>query len=488
MTDRVARHKTAMSRAALSRPVATAIRDSVVTEATSVFDYGCGRGDDLRNLAALGYTVNGWDPTHRPSAPRESADVVNLGYVVNVIEDPQERVETLRSAWQLAGRALVVSSRLTWDARSLSGRPLGDGLMTRTGTFQKLYEQAELGRWIKDTLGAEVHAAAPGIYYAFRETTDAQAFLANRVHIYRPSLQIDPHEVYEMNVGALEPLLSFMKLHGRAPRSGELNNDAVSAITEAVGSIGRAQQLIRKVTDDEFWKKVTIHRRAELLVYIALSRFSGRPRFNQLGVTLATDIRTLFGKYRDACLQADRMLLACGDPAIILVNARSSTVGKQTPSALYVHRSALAELPPIMQVYEGCARALSGTVEHANLVKLSVAEPQISYLTYPGFDRDAHPTLASSVIVNLRKLTVDWRDYTRSPNPPLLHRKEEFLGADHPRRVMYSRLTRAEQLAGLYAHPETIGTSEGWRQALRSANVSVHGHRLLRPTVGGAPS
>lgn len=480
MTDRVARHKTAMSRAALSRPIATAIRDSLMTKATSVFDYGCGRGDDLRNLSALGYQVDGWDPTHRPSAAREPADVVNLGYVINVIEDPPERTQTLRAAWDLARRVLVVASRLNWDARSLSGKPFGDGFVTRTGTFQKLYEQAELGSWIEETLGTEAHAAAPGIYYVFRDPTDAQAFLANKVHTYRPRLRIDPHELYEAHEQILEPLLSFMKLHGRPPRGGELPDEDTKRITTALGTLGRAQQLIRKVTDDKYWEQVAAHRRAELLVYIALSRFAGRPRFNQLGRTLATDVRVHFSKYQDACTQADRLLLACGDPAIILVNARSSAVGKQTPSALYVHKSALSELPPILQVYEGCARALSGTVDHANLVKLSVTEPQVSYLTYPDFDRNAHPTLASSVIVNLGRLTVDWRDYRQSPNPPVLHRKEEFLGPHNPRRSLYARLTRAEVRAGLYRNPGAIGTLDGWRAVLSSAGVTLAGHKLRR--------
>lgn len=469
-----------MSRAALSRPVATAIRDSIVTEKTSVFDYGCGRGDDLRNLAALGYTVDGWDPIHRSSSSRRRADVVNLGYVVNVIEDPQERSDTLREAWQLADRVLVVSSRLAWDARGLTGRPISDGLVTRNGTFQKFFEQAELGRWIQDQLGSEVYAAAPGIYYAFKDPTDAQSFIANRVHTYRPRLRIDPHEMYEMHAAVLEPLLAFMKLHGRAPRGGELAGESVSAIKEAVGSLGRAHQLIRKVTDDDYWNNVAVQRRSELLVYIALSRLSGRPRFNRLGSTLAADIRTHFGKYQDACAQADRMLVACGDPAIVLVNARTSPVGKQTPSALYVHKSAVGELPPILQVYEGCARALSGTVEHANMIKLSVTEPQVSYLTYPNFDRDAHPTLASSVVVNLRKLTVDWRDYRASPNPPLLHRKEEFVSTEHPRRALYADLTRAEYRRGLYAHPENIGTLKGWLSTLLAAGVDIRGHKVVR--------
>ena len=37
------------------------------------------------------------------------------------------------------------------------------------------------------------------------------------------------------------------------------------------------------------------------------------------------------------------------------------------------------------------------------MIKLSVTEPQVSYLTYPDFDRDPHPTLRSAITVNLRK-------------------------------------------------------------------------------------
>ncbi|EFG78018.1 hypothetical protein HMPREF0591_2087 [Mycobacterium parascrofulaceum ATCC BAA-614] len=478
MIQPVARHKTAMSRETLSRPIATALRDALLDTTRSIFDYGCGRGDDIRNLKALGYSVGGWDPTHRPLAHRTPADTVNLGYVINVIEHPAERAQTLRSAWALTRRLLIVSSRLTWDGRGLAGRPFGDGLVTRTGTFQKLYEQAELKQWIESTLNTEAHAAAPGIYYVFRDSTAAQEFLATRVHTYRPRVRIDPHQLYEANQEVLAPLFDFLSLHGRPPRTGELDSDTIGAIREAVGTLARAQQLIRRVTDDDYWEKVRIQRRAELLVYIALSRFTGRPRFAQLGYTLATDIRTHFSKYQDACAQADRLLLACGDPAIVLVNARSSPVGKQTPSALYVHKSALGELPPVLQVYEGCARALSGTVEHANLVKLSVTEPQVSYLTYPQFDRDAHPRLESSVTVNVRRLTVDWRDYRRSPNPPLLHRKEEFLGKENSRRALYAKLTRAEVRAGLYRSPESIGSLMGWQATLEAANLTLRGHRL----------
>lgn len=478
MTDLVARHRTAMTRTALSRPLTLALADQVLTPQHSVFDYGCGRGDDVRYLAALGYTVDGWDPTHRPDPQPQPADIVNLGYVVNVIEDINERAAALCQAWEITRHTLVVSARLTWDARDLVGRPHSDGLVTRTGTFQKFFEQSELGQWIEQVVGVQPFAAAPGVFYLFRDPAAAQQFLSTRVYTYRPRVQIDPHALYEAHRDALAPLLEFLTVHARPPKLGELDASADESIREALGSIGRALQLIRRVTDDQAWEQIRIHRRNELLIYIAMSRFGRRPRFGQLSRTLAADIKALFGSYQSACTQADRLLLACGDPAIILVSARSSKVGKQTPSALYVHRNALGSLPPVLRVYEACARVLAGTVEHANLIKLSINEPKISYLSYPRFERDAHPCLANAVTVNLRRLSIDWRDYSRSDNPPILHRKEEFVDDDDPRRPLYARLTRAESRAGLYTRPELIGTRHGWEAALERTGRFVTGHRL----------
>ena len=88
---RVERHRTAIKRTALSRPVATALADGIIRDGSSVFDYGCGRGGDVDRLHRLGYQATGWDPVHRPQGARSPADVVNIGYVVNVIENPRER-------------------------------------------------------------------------------------------------------------------------------------------------------------------------------------------------------------------------------------------------------------------------------------------------------------------------------------------------------------------------------------------------------------
>ena len=95
----VERHRTALRRSDLSKPVQCLLRDGILAGGYSFLDYGCGRGDDFRRLSDLGYDCAAWDPKHRPDGDRRESDVVNLGYVVNVIEDAIERAETLRRFW-----------------------------------------------------------------------------------------------------------------------------------------------------------------------------------------------------------------------------------------------------------------------------------------------------------------------------------------------------------------------------------------------------
>src|SRR5262245_11377604 len=121
-----------MARTDLSRPVALALQDQVLTDGMSVFDYGCGRGGDVERLVTLGFEASGWDPVHAPVTDQQSAEFVNLGYVINVIEQPRERVEALQAAWKLARKVLVIAARPEWEERSVSfAHPKGDGIVTR---------------------------------------------------------------------------------------------------------------------------------------------------------------------------------------------------------------------------------------------------------------------------------------------------------------------------------------------------------------------
>ena len=155
-------------------------------------------------------------------------------------------------------------------------------------------------------------------------------------------------------------------------------------------------------------------------------------------------------------------------------------MGKVTPSAIYVHESALDSLPPLLRLYEGCARRYIGRVEEANLVKLHTSEPMISYLSYPAFETDPHPGLAHSLTVHLQTFRVRERDYRNSRNPPILHRKETFITPDHPHHAKFARLTRLEEAKGLFEDTSRIGTRDGWNQQLRDRGVTLRGYRVVR--------
>jgi len=81
---RIERHKAAIARN-FSRPVRLAIEAGLFSPGTTFFDYGSGHGALLASLQQ-GCTSAGWDPYYSPDNPCTPADV-NLGYVINVIED-----------------------------------------------------------------------------------------------------------------------------------------------------------------------------------------------------------------------------------------------------------------------------------------------------------------------------------------------------------------------------------------------------------------
>jgi DNA phosphorothioation-associated putative methyltransferase len=139
-----------------------------INPSVEVFDYGCGRGDDIRGLAANGIAAYGWDPHYAPDAPKREADVVNLGFVINVIEDFDERTEALHGAYALTKKVLAVAAMLASQATQ-PGRPYWDGFITSRNTFQKYYTQAQLAAFIADVLDEEPIPVSPGVFFVFRD-------------------------------------------------------------------------------------------------------------------------------------------------------------------------------------------------------------------------------------------------------------------------------------------------------------------------------
>ena len=193
------------------------------------------------------------------------------------------------------------------------------------------------------------------------------AFVASR---YRRRLSTPPPtksaELYRTYEDLLQPLTSFIGERGRLPVHDELVNR--EALFEVFGSLHRAFQVIKRVTNTKFWDTVREERTQDLLIFLALSRFDGRPRFRQLPPEIRHDVRGFYPSYKQACETADGLLFSLGKLGVVDTACRVSEVGKATPDALYVHQSALTTLSPILRVLEGCAQNFIGRVDDANLI------------------------------------------------------------------------------------------------------------------------
>ena len=250
-TPVVDRHKTALTRYELSKPVKTLLEFGLLKADQSVFDYGCGQGSDVRGLAALGHEVSGWDPVHRPEGPKREADIVNLGFVLNVIEDPVERVEALVTAYGYARRLLVVAALIRETVESGKATAFGDGVLTKRNTFQKFFEQQELHQYIEDALDCTAVPVALGVFYVFRNPADQQDFLSARNR--RP---IDWNQIssrlglggprtlwktlYDQHRDLLEPFAKQALQLGRIPAPAEFAN-----LAEVESRLGNAKRALR---------------------------------------------------------------------------------------------------------------------------------------------------------------------------------------------------------------------------------------------------
>ncbi|HBC40468.1 MAG TPA: DNA phosphorothioation-associated methyltransferase, partial [Pseudanabaena sp.] len=98
------------------------------------------------------------------------------------------------------------------------------------------------------------------------------------------------------------------------------------------------------------------------------------------------------------------MIIGC-DRSQIINLCQQSNVGKKLPNALYVHIAAIASLSPQLQECDRQARSLLPKDSKFTIIKFNYEQPKISYLFYPDFDTDPHPTLHQSIQVDLKTQT-----------------------------------------------------------------------------------
>jgi DNA phosphorothioation-associated putative methyltransferase len=473
----ILRHRAAIRRTEPSLPLKCLVRDNLLIDGTTFFDYGCGYGDDLEQVKRLGLVANGWDPAYRPDEAVHEADIVNLGYVINVIEDQTEREETLRAAWSLARKVFAVAARIAVDGSGDGEFEFGDGVITRIQTFQKYYSQAELRQYLEQILGAEAIPAAPGVFYLFKDPALRESFSASkyRRRSFAPRRRASEVE-FERHRELLEDLIRVSADLARLPFDDEFERTA--DVIANFGSLKRAFKLIRKVTGSDPWDTLRQSRIDDLRVYLALARFPKRPSFSQLPVGMQRDIKEFFGGYKSACDSADILLFDSGRTELVDAACQRSKIGRLTSNALYLHRSAISSLEPILRVFEGCANAYLGDFEDANIVKLHRFSGKISYLACPKFETHPHPPVRRTIKLSLRNLFLQCIDHTENKNPLLLDRKELMIESDHPWQQRFARFSLLEAQHGLIDGSEDMLSALQWHTRLQEAGLMIKGNRL----------
>jgi len=448
--------------------------EGLITKHVTVYDYGCGHGADLRYLRSRRIKAIGWDPHHRPKGKIVPADIVNLGYVLNVIEDPVERNETLARAFALAKQALIVAVRV--ESVLDKADEYGDGVLTCRGTFQKIYTQAEFREYVESILQRRTHIAALGIAYVFKDEEVEARYVANRAFTRRLEYRTDLIGEYKKSKLARSYVVLTNRL-GRLPLPEEFPE--YQKLIESFGSPKQIERLTLWHIDQTSFEGSRAQRREDILTYLAMLKLDNikPPGLSKLPATIQSDIKAIWKNYAEALVEGQQFLFNIGKPEVVAKVCASCPVGKQLPFHLYVHRSAEDELPPLLRVLLFAGKEIVGELPY-DLVKFAKDGRALSFLQYQSFDEDPHPALLRSVKVFLPKATYDIREYASSPNPPILHRKETFVLPSYPHFEKFRQLTEQEESLGILSSPE-IGYRRPWEELLLSRSVRIANHQLV---------
>ena len=442
----VARHRTAIGRNSLSAPMAALNTAGLLEDGVSVLDYGCGRGDDVRALRAAGIDAVGWDPHFAPDrsllAPRH---VVNLGFVLNVVEDPAERRDVLRRAFDLAERCLAVAVMLVGKGDVSGHRPHGDGFLSSRGTFQRYYTQAELRTFLLETLEVTPVAAGPGIFFLFRDEELEQRVLSRRqmgmiafrpiLSVSRPPSTLAPgtslrQEALEAVRGDLVDLLLTM---GRVPHADETPKDLRARLAGARLPLQSAMADALAAVSSEAIAASAARRADELGRFFALGAFSGRAPYHRMSPALQRDIRAFFGSLAAAESLGRRMLFDAGNAEALAKDAQSHAIaglGHLSGDKYQVHARDLPRLSPRLRTYIGIAQTLAGTLDSTTIYRVHLASRKLTALVYPDFDTSALPRLAERTKVDLRTGEVAFFDHTVDGRVSVLMEQSKYMIGD----------------------------------------------------------
>lgn len=153
--------------------------------------------------------------------------------------------------------------------------------------------------------------------------------------------------------------------------------------------------------------------------------------------------------------------------------------GKCVGGVRYLHVLALSAMPIDARGRIAEAEQIASLAKSEwNVVKLVERENKVSLLNYAAFFEDPFPPLAAAWAVDLDARAVRKLTYDLNNNPPILHRKELLLPANHPQRARFEHLTEGLESYGLYTNTRNIGRRRAWNARLAEAGIWIDDHKV----------
>ncbi|MFP4508539.1 MAG: DNA phosphorothioation-associated putative methyltransferase [Spirochaetaceae bacterium] len=405
--------RTAISRDGFSRSVRHLLDRELLTRDRTFFDYGCGRGDDVAGLTALGFEAAGWDPNHRPHVDRSEADIVNLGYVLNVIDNPTDRTRALRDAWKLTRGVLAVRVLSSADRTAETLTPWSDGYRTSRGTFQKYFEDDELPAFVDRTLGVQCVPVDPAHVLVFRDAQLEQTYLA-----YSPDTGPDLlSRSLEHPERVIKRRAEFERVRTETPdaaaavgrhllRYGTVPTESdVPDVATLVGHGLRVREFCSALIEtigEEAWEAQLARIRARTLKSIALAHFRRRPKASDFAPSTQRAIRVHFGSFREAVELSLRELHAVGQADRVEQACEHYGGGLLDEQALYVTQEDRPHLPLILQLYIELGRLFYGELDDVDMFKIHKRSGKLTLLFYESFETWGPEKLQQRVKIDFR--------------------------------------------------------------------------------------
>ena len=491
--DSIQRHLTALTRYGFSAPMQALARFGFLNGDHSVFDYGCGRGDDVRGLLENEIEAFGWDPYFAKDGKKEKADVVNLGFVINVIEDPKERQETLKAAYGYASKVLVVSAMIG-KSGAQGARTYQDGVVTSRNTFQKYFMQDELKNYIESTLSRPATPVSPGVFFVFVDDDDAQNFAADRIRSRRRRLTHSGAErtrsyerktvvdrVFEEHTGTTEKMWARWVDLGREPEKDELPKEALELNVRSLKSIFSAL-IDRKEHAATILEEARLARVEDLRVYFSKLQFTGKQKFKTLSISLRRDIKHFFGDYNTAIEEGRKLLFTISDIDVLLSAVKEASdqgLGFLDSDAFFLHSSNVERLPSVLRAYIHCGTHLYGDVSTMDVVKIHLGSGKLSLMSYDAFEDSPLPKLQQRIKLNLRTTDIDIFEYTGEYAPQYLYHKSRYVNEEYPRYAEQIQFEEQLNALGLLEFDGFGPSVEDFDAMLQSHRVKIHDFSLI---------